>query len=48
MSVVRLNLKVGGGNDSLDGGSGDDLLDGRADTDECINGETIVNCEGPI
>lgn len=46
-----------GGDDGLDGDEGDDLLNGGPGTDrlqggpgtdECLNGETVLNCEGPV
>ena len=33
------------GDDELDGREGLDLLDGGPGTDECLNGETVLNCE---
>jgi Ca2+-binding RTX toxin-like protein len=38
-------LRGGEGDDHLDGGFGIDSLDGEADTDQCVNGETVTNCE---
>lgn len=34
------------GDDHLDGEDGFDTLDGGADTDACLHGESLVNCEG--
>ncbi len=42
------HLRGGSGDDSLDGGLGSDWLRGGSGIDECINGETVLNCEGPI
>lgn len=40
-------LEAGNGDDVLKGGDGVDHLDGGPDQDECINGETVLNCEMP-
>lgn len=42
------DVLVGGTTDDLlNGGPGTDSLDGKEGTDTCIEGETVVNCEGP-
>jgi Ca2+-binding RTX toxin-like protein len=39
------NVEGRGGNDLLFADPGTDFLDGGAGTDECLDGETVLNCE---
>jgi hypothetical protein len=39
------HIEGGAGDDLLSGKDGPDFLDGCDGTDECLDGETILNCE---
>lgn len=43
-AVPRRN-PAAAGDDCLNGSTETDVLDGGTESDECINGETVMNCE---